>query len=82
MRNSKCIVVIFVVLYGMGLQAQPLLNSPYSRLGFGELLDPQFAAQRGMGGISAAYQDYYHSNFVNPAAIGFLRSTSFEVGHG
>lgn len=80
MRDIKCIIAVCIVLFGLSLQAQPLLNSPYSRLGLGELLDPQFAAQRGMGGISAAYQDFYHSNFVNPAAIGFLRSTSFEAG--
>lgn len=64
----------------LGVMAQPLTNSPYSRLGLGDLNSPYFTAIENMGGLGAAYHDYYQTNLVNPASLGFLRATSFEVG--
>ncbi len=58
----------------------PTSNSPYSRLGLGDLIDQNFAASAGMGGLSASYHDPYHLNILNPASYGWLRSTAFEVG--
>lgn len=58
----------------------PKLNSPYSRLGLGDLSNPNFAALSGMGGFGASFHDPYHTNWVNPASLSFLRSTSFELG--
>lgn len=55
-------------------------NSPYSRLGMGDLFDQNFSAIRAMGGQSAAYHDPLQVNLVNPASLGFLEATSFEVG--
>ena len=33
-----------------------------------------------MGGLSAAYNDPFHLNLVNPASLSSLQSTAFEVG--
>jgi hypothetical protein len=33
-----------------------------------------------MGGIAAGYSDYQSINFINPAALGNLRSTVFDLG--
>lgn len=55
-------------------------NSPFSRFGIGDIVDPNPIYLRHMGGINAAYADNYHINPVNPASLSFLRATSFDVG--
>ena len=59
---------------------RPKENNPLSRFGLGDPLQQYRAAQRGMGGLSATYQDAYHINIVNPASLASLQATSFEVG--
>ncbi len=56
----------------------PTFNSPYSRLGLGNLTTRQNAATLGMGRMSAAWQDPLQANLLNPAALAFLRTASFE----
>jgi hypothetical protein len=46
----------------------------------GELVDPNVASVRSMGGTGSAYSDPYHSNFFNPAALALLNGTSYELG--
>lgn len=87
---SNCWNKIFAVtllLLGIhfGLSAQvtepdPKDNSPYSRLGLGDLLNQNFAANAGMGGLSASFHDPYHLNLINPASNAWLQATAFEVG--
>jgi hypothetical protein len=55
-------------------------NSPYSRFGIGELVDPHFSAQGNMGGWTAAYTDINFLNYLNPASLGTLSATSMELG--
>ncbi len=55
-------------------------NSPFSRFGIGDIVDPNPIYLRHMGGINASYADNYHINPVNPASLSFLRATSFDVG--
>ena len=59
---------------------EPRSNSPYSRFGLGDIVNPLFAAQSGMGGLSAAYNDPFHLNMANPAALGHLMATDLETG--
>ena len=59
---------------------RPKQNSPLSRFGLGDPLDQFHAAQAGLGGLQATYQDPYHLNILNPASLASLQSTSFEVG--
>ncbi|MDQ3016601.1 MAG: hypothetical protein M3R25_07785 [Bacteroidota bacterium] len=33
-----------------------------------------------MGGLNAVYHDFFESNFENPASLGFLQYTSFQIG--
>ena len=58
----------------------PKDNSPYSRIGIGDLVNRNFAGPLGMGGLGASFNDPYHTNLINPASYSYLRSTSFEVG--
>src|SRR5213593_4605039 len=43
-------------------------NSPYSRFGIGDLVPNTSITSRGMGGISAGYNDLFSINFNNPAS--------------
>ena len=81
-----CALVLFITPIQAQLPGQyfdndpPKTQSPYSRIGIGDLISNNFANQRAMGGLSAAFHDSYHINITNPASLGFLSSTSFEVG--
>ena len=82
MSNIRSRYFLFVALLfcGVMLYGQPKFNSPYSRIGLGDIWNPNFAALNGMGNLSAAFHDPYHINTSNPASYGHLYSTSFEVG--
>ena len=58
----------------------PKDNSPYSRLGLGDLVNQNFAGASGYGGLSATFYNPYRLNIINPAANAFLKATAFEVG--
>ncbi len=86
MHRQTIKYLILILLFPIGSFAQNGQservkdNSPYSRLGMGDLFDQNFSAIRAMGGQSAAYHDPFQVNLVNPASLGFLDATSFEVG--
>ena len=58
----------------------PKVISPFSSLGFGEMVPEYYSASSGMAGLSAGFQDPFNINILNPAALASLRSTSYEVG--
>jgi tetrahydromethanopterin S-methyltransferase subunit F len=64
------------------VDAPPTDNSPYSRLGLGDFINNNFAANGAMGNLSAAYHNPYLLNVLNPAASSQLVSTAYEVGIG
>ena len=89
--NLKTSLLFALFLSGSGLvlaqslladfvDIRPKLNSPLSRIGLGNPLDQPHAAQLGMGGLFATYQDPYHLNIQNPASLAGLGATSFELG--
>lgn len=61
---------------------EPTTNNPFSRVGVGELAPHAYAAQVGMGGIGVGFNDSHIASPTNPAALGALRFTSFQVGVG
>lgn len=77
MRNFFIILQILSAgyLYGQGGS-----NSPWSRLGLGDLADANFTASASMGRLGATFHDPYMINLKNPASLGFLRATALEVG--
>ena len=81
-RNS---VVFFLwlaagTLLAQSTEVQPKGNSPYSRFGIGDPAALPFAGQAAMGGLSAAVNDPFYLNMVNPAALAFLNTTDLETG--
>ena len=77
MRFATLFCLLF--LFSVSLFAQPKDNSPYSRFGLGEPINHSLSSA-GFGGLSAAYIDPLHVNFLNPASLGNLVATTFEVG--
>lgn len=57
-------------------------SSPYSRYGYGTLVDGASAKGRGMGGLSVGLRDNKYTNFNNPATYTAIDSLNFrfEVG--
>jgi hypothetical protein len=64
------------------LQAQ--VNSPYSRIGLGNIFPTTFTASNGMGGLSIAqFSEGLSANniqFMNPATYSYLSKTIFDIG--
>jgi hypothetical protein len=61
-------------------------NSPYSRYGLGNQYPRMNVISRGMGGVSAAYGDYFSINYNNPASYAgfqvFTEQRSGKVAQG
>lgn len=49
-------------------------NSPYSRYGLGNQVPTTNVANRGMGGVAAAYNDAFTVNYANPASYSFFQT--------
>jgi hypothetical protein len=71
---------LFFVAIGFQMAAFAQENSPYSRYGLGDLAPNHNIYARAMGGISAATGDYPNVNYINPASLGRIYNTIFELG--
>jgi len=60
----------------------PTINSPFSRFGIGDPTPFAYSAQLGMGGVGQAFNHSHIASPSNPAALGALRYTSYQVGVG
>jgi hypothetical protein len=78
--HKPIIVLLFLLLGAAVLQAQPKSYSPASRIGLGQLKSYDLAVQHSMGGLSTAFQDNIYTNVSNPAALGWLRAASLDIG--
>lgn len=74
------ILTVLIVICGLQSQVWAQENSPYSRYGLGDLTPNQNIFSRGMAGISAAVADSRSINFTNPASLGSIYNTIFDVG--
>jgi hypothetical protein len=71
---------LFFLIFGFEMAAEAQENSPYSRYGLGDIVPNRNIMTRGMGGISAGVFDYQSINFTNPAALGGIKNTIFDIG--
>ncbi len=74
-----CLTTLAFLFFSAVLLAQPKDNSPYTRIGVGELSTNSLSAA-GFAGLSAAYNDALHINLQNPAAYAWLNTATFEAG--
>ncbi len=78
---SKFIFLVVAIAYSSVLFGQdPETNSPYSRLGLGDLTNQHFSTLNGMGDLAAGYHNSFDMNMYNPASLSYLRATAFEIG--
>lgn len=78
----KPIVLVFFFFLIHLSNAQNNTNSPYTRFGFGELVDANSAEQRAMGGVAFGLRDKNSINPSNPASYSAVDSTSFMFDVG
>ncbi len=76
----KVTLYFLVFLQVAMVEGQVGFNSPYSRFGLGDPIGTDFAPLRAMGGISTAYAHPFLTNLNNPASLGALQATAFEIG--
>jgi hypothetical protein len=74
------ILPVFFVAIGFQMAAFAQENSPYSRYGLGDLAPNHNIYSRAMGGLSAATGDYPNVNYINPASLGRIYNTIFDMG--
>jgi hypothetical protein len=77
LRGMLFILLCFTTII---ISAQPKINSPYSRYGFGEISDRNFFFSENMGGLGGSIIHPHIINIVNPASLGFLETTAFDMG--
>ena len=76
----KGILCLSILHFATSVFSQTGFNAPYSRFGLGDPISLDFASLRSMGGISTAYADPFFTNLANPASLGALQATAFEIG--
>ncbi|MBO9617909.1 MAG: hypothetical protein J7539_02645 [Niabella sp.] len=72
-------LAVAICCTGFNLLASAQDNSPYSRYALGDEISSSSATNRGMGGVSAAYNSPSTVNYSNPASYSFFQSIS-EAG--
>ncbi len=81
---SKGIIISAMLCLGTAIAAtgQNNTSSPYSRYGYGSLVDGASAQGRGMGGLSVGVRDNQYTNFGNPATYTAIDSLTFRFELG
>lgn len=82
MKINK-LFIFFALILGttLGISAQDAM-SPYSRFGYGMLIDNATSTQRAMGGVGYAMQSGRQINVMNPASYASIDSLTFLFDMG
>lgn len=79
--RQTLIALLLMVLSGEAV-AQNNTNSPYTRYGYGQLVDQGSSNSKAMGGVAYALRDKYQINFANPASYTAVDSLTFIFDGG
>jgi hypothetical protein len=82
MFNKHFLFAVVLLVVGAGVYAQNNTNSPFTRFGYGELVDTYSAEQRAMGGVAIAGRNKLGINTVNPASYSSVDSLTFMFDVG
>lgn len=82
MSNKKTLISAVFAAASMFAFAQSSTNSPYTRLGLGDLSDQIFTSNAAMGGTGNALRSSRHINPINPASYTSVDSLSFMFDIG
>ncbi len=77
-RISILFLLMVLLFPGLRSSLHAQNNSPFSRYGLGDRAPGTNIMTRGMGGVSAASNDYFNINYSNPATYAFFYSTNEE----
>ncbi|MBN2164726.1 MAG: hypothetical protein JW717_00450 [Marinilabiliaceae bacterium] len=72
----------FIFLLNISIFAQERTYSPYSRFGIGEIYQPGYSQNSGMGNTGIALQSSNHLNNSNPASYSSIDTLSFFLEAG
>ena len=81
LRNFPWIVLLMLMLGGWNLLHAQATKSPFSRLGVGDIVEPNLVNNQGMGGVGISNGDIWHLNFKNPALLPRNTLTVFSAGY-
>src|SRR5690554_1491140 len=82
LKTIKPFLLVFVLFFVQLSVGQNNTNSPYTRYGYGELVDVNSAVQRAMGGVAFGMRNNSMINPANPASYSVVDSTSFMFDLG
>ena len=83
MRKTKKIYILLFSVISISLFAQQnSTNSPYTRFGYGKLVDAGFARTSSMRDIDIDFQKNNTINIENPTSYSSINSTSFIFKFG
>ncbi len=77
---SKSLLFLFLLFFSVSIFAQSG-NSPYSRVGLGDLADRASIYNLGMGGLGISNFNVAYINLKNPALIAHNTLTTFEAAY-
>lgn len=80
-KNQLFFLVLFFSLCQLSV-AQNNTNSPYTRFGYGEIVDANSGEQRAMGGIGISSRNASSINAMNPASYSVVDSMTFMFDFG
>ncbi len=80
LRTTCILPAAASALLGITLQAQVVVDSPYSSYGLGDQLHTNQVVQAGMGGTGIAATDPYSVSAQQPASYSHLQRPCFEIG--
>ncbi len=76
--SKKSLVIVLLWAYIAGVYAQNNTSSPYTRYGYGSLVDAGFGQNKSMGGISYGLRANKFTNPGNPASFTAIDSLTFR----
>jgi len=81
-KNKPFFLVLTLLLLTQVTIGQNNTNSPYTRFGYGDIVDNNSAEQRGMGGIGIGTRSNQSINALNPASYSAVDSMTFMFDLG
>ncbi|MEJ2004547.1 MAG: hypothetical protein P8X57_06200 [Cyclobacteriaceae bacterium] len=82
MLRSFSYGILLIVALGWSIQLHgQATKSPFSRLGIGDIVEPNLVNNQGMGGVGISNGTPRHLNYKNPALLPMNTLTVFSAGY-
>lgn len=81
-KNKAFLLVLTYILVTQFTISQNNTNSPYTRFGYGDIIDNNSGEQRAMGGVAIGNRSNQSINSINPASYSTVDSMTFMFDLG